>query len=132
LPSREEVQFGDASYERQANEIIAEYATQGYDLTLRQLYYQFVSRDLVSGEQLFGMVAPAKTRPRFLVPAGTKCAVRNVIRDEWVPFTTTKPNGFERFERWVTDEGGPDSEFGAEAGGWVRLGAARHVRRRPR
>lgn len=31
----------------QANEIIREYAAQGYDLTLRQLYYQFVSRDLL-------------------------------------------------------------------------------------
>jgi hypothetical protein len=30
-----------------ANEIIAEYAAQGFDLTLRQLYYQFVSRDLI-------------------------------------------------------------------------------------
>ena len=29
----------------QANQIIAGYAQQGYDLTLRQLYYQFVSRD---------------------------------------------------------------------------------------
>lgn len=28
-----------------ANQIIASYAAQGYDLTLRQLYYQFVSRD---------------------------------------------------------------------------------------
>ena len=28
-----------------ANEIIEEYIGQGYDLTLRQLYYQFVSRD---------------------------------------------------------------------------------------
>jgi hypothetical protein len=31
----------------QANEIIDEYSKQGYDLTLRQLYYQFVSRDLL-------------------------------------------------------------------------------------
>lgn len=31
----------------QANTIIAEYRAQGYDLTLRQLYYQFVSRDLL-------------------------------------------------------------------------------------
>lgn len=31
----------------QANDIIDEYALQGYDLTLRQLYYQFVSRDLL-------------------------------------------------------------------------------------
>ncbi len=29
-----------------ANEIIADYASQGYSLTLRQLYYQFVARDL--------------------------------------------------------------------------------------
>lgn len=35
----------------QANEIIAEYEAQGYDLTLRQLYYQFVSRDLVPNTQ---------------------------------------------------------------------------------
>lgn len=31
-----------------ANEIIAEYVAQGFDLTLRQLYYQFVSRDLLA------------------------------------------------------------------------------------
>lgn len=31
----------------QANEIIEEYQAQGYDLTLRQLYYQFVARDLL-------------------------------------------------------------------------------------
>src|ERR1700678_1121552 len=36
---------------RTANEIIAEYADQGFDLTLRQLYYQFVSRDLIPNTQ---------------------------------------------------------------------------------
>src|SRR6266550_3926958 len=35
----------------QANEIIATYTAQGYDLTLRQLYYQFVSRDLIPNRQ---------------------------------------------------------------------------------
>lgn len=30
-----------------ANAIITEYARQGYDLTLRQLYYQFVARDML-------------------------------------------------------------------------------------
>src|SRR5258708_37182184 len=35
----------------QANEIIAAYTAQGYDLTLRQLYYQFVSRDLIPNKQ---------------------------------------------------------------------------------
>ena len=32
---------------RQANDIIREYRGQGYILTLRQLYYQFVSRDII-------------------------------------------------------------------------------------
>jgi hypothetical protein len=36
---------------KQANSIIAEYARQGFDLTLRQLYYQFVSRDLIPNTQ---------------------------------------------------------------------------------
>lgn len=36
---------------RQANAIIAEYMAAGYKLTLRQLYYQFVSRDLIPNKQ---------------------------------------------------------------------------------
>lgn len=35
----------------QANEIITEYSAQGYSLTLRQLYYQFVARDLLANTQ---------------------------------------------------------------------------------
>jgi len=31
-----------------ANEILEDYAARGYDLTLRQLYYQFVARDLLA------------------------------------------------------------------------------------
>ena len=31
----------------QANEIIEEFEKQGFDLTLRQLYYQFVARGLI-------------------------------------------------------------------------------------
>jgi len=34
----------------QANEIIEEYQTQGYELTTRQVYYQFVARDLLPEE----------------------------------------------------------------------------------
>lgn len=34
-----------------ANEIIEEYQRQGFDLTLRQLYYQFVSRDIIPNSQ---------------------------------------------------------------------------------
>jgi hypothetical protein len=33
-----------------ANEILEDYAQQGYDLTLRQLYYQFVSRGLIANK----------------------------------------------------------------------------------
>lgn len=36
---------------KQANQIIAEYAQQGFDLTLRQLYYQFVARDIIPNTQ---------------------------------------------------------------------------------
>jgi hypothetical protein len=35
----------------QANVIIEEYRAQGFNLTLRQLYYQFVSRDLIKNNQ---------------------------------------------------------------------------------
>lgn len=35
----------------QANAIIVEYQDQGFDLTLRQLYYQFVARDLIPNTQ---------------------------------------------------------------------------------
>jgi hypothetical protein len=35
----------------QANAIIKEYEDQGFDLTLRQLYYQFVARDLIPNTQ---------------------------------------------------------------------------------
>ncbi len=34
-----------------ANQIIREYEAQGFDLTLRQLYYQFVARDLIANKQ---------------------------------------------------------------------------------
>lgn len=41
--------FSDASLDliRTARRICQDYADQGYDLTLRQLYYQFVARDLI-------------------------------------------------------------------------------------
>ena len=34
-----------------ANDIIEEYETQGYQLTLRQLYYQFVARDIIENSE---------------------------------------------------------------------------------
>ena len=35
----------------QVNAIIDEYQAEGYKITLRQLYYQFVSRDLLPNKQ---------------------------------------------------------------------------------
>lgn len=32
---------------RQADEILSDYAKRGFDLTLRQLYYQFVARNII-------------------------------------------------------------------------------------
>ena len=40
-------QAGSAKLVEQANAIIGEYESQGYTLTLRQLFYQYVSRDLL-------------------------------------------------------------------------------------
>lgn len=49
----QEYRFRDATIDMiaDANGIIAEYAKQGFDLTLRQLYYQFVARDLIPNQQ---------------------------------------------------------------------------------
>jgi hypothetical protein len=49
----EDRKFGPARLKmiEQANEIIEAYRAEGYDLTLRQLYYQFVSRDLIPNKQ---------------------------------------------------------------------------------
>ncbi len=49
----------------QANAIIADYAAQGFSLTLRQLYYQFVARDLIpnterSYKRLGGIINDAR------------------------------------------------------------------------
>lgn len=48
-----------------ANAIIETYAAEGYDLTLRQLFYQFVSRDLIRNKQseykrLGGIISEAR------------------------------------------------------------------------
>jgi hypothetical protein len=80
---------------------------------------------LVRGEQHFETVVPAKNRPRFLVPAGTRCAVRNVVRGEWLPFMTRKESGFERYERYERTPEGAFYEF--RSGVWVLLVHRRHV-----
>ncbi len=44
-------QYASLEIIRHADSIIAEYQAAGYTLTLRQLYYQFVSRDLITNTQ---------------------------------------------------------------------------------
>lgn len=46
-----EFRGGSLEIIEKANEIIAEYQAEGYELTLRQLYYQFVARDLIPNRQ---------------------------------------------------------------------------------
>lgn len=48
-----EKRFRDSSLEiiQHADEICTDYANRGFDLTLRQLYYQFVARDLLANSQ---------------------------------------------------------------------------------
>jgi hypothetical protein len=62
-----EKKFNKATWEviDRANEIIIEYQDQGFSLTLRQLFYQFVSRDLLPNTQrsykrLGGIVSDAR------------------------------------------------------------------------
>lgn len=82
---------------RQANEIIDEYQEQGFSLTLRQLYYQFVSRDILPNNQrsydrlgtiinnarLAGLVDwdAIEDRTRYLRDYDTKDSPQSAIRD---------------------------------------------------
>lgn len=49
----QEINLGEKSLAlvKHCNEIIAEYSAQGFTLTLRQLYYQLVSRDIIPNQQ---------------------------------------------------------------------------------
>lgn len=53
-----------------ANQILEEYERQGFDLTLRQLYYQFVARGLIPNDARLGGLNRAR-RPRSGQPSRT-------------------------------------------------------------
>src|SRR5262249_2479402 len=95
------------------------------------LWPRAAATGLVRGAPPFETYQTSTHVPRFLVPAGTPCAVRSVFTNEWPPFTT-RDNAFEQFKRYVKDEGGPYDGFRSDGGGWILLVAARHVLRRPR
>lgn len=94
-----EKSFHRASLQRidQVNQIIDEYQEQGYALTLRQLYYQLVSRDLIPNRQneyskLSALVTDARRaglidwdaiedRTRFLRKVQTQSGISAAIRN---------------------------------------------------
>jgi len=57
-----------------ANDLIDQYAAQGFDLTLRQLYYQFVAHDLFPDDRCYSMNESGKW---VKDPGGTKNAEPN-------------------------------------------------------
>jgi hypothetical protein len=59
----------------QATSILADYAEQGFDLTLRQLYYQFVGHDLFPDDRRWTWIEA--TRKWVRDPEGTKNAEPN-------------------------------------------------------
>lgn len=93
----------------QANEIVADYAAQGFSLTLRQIYYQFVSRgfientersykrmgNIISDGRRAGMIDWSaiedrtryiRERPNWEDPQGVLAtACRQFHRDLWAP-----------------------------------------------
>jgi hypothetical protein len=68
--------------------------------------------------------------PRFLVPAGTPCAVKQISDNDWQTFTTTKDSGFERFERYERSGEHGFYEFRSVPGAWLLLVDRRFVRHR--
>jgi hypothetical protein len=62
----------------------------------------------------------SNTTPKYLVPQGTRVMARNVFDDRPTFFTTTKDNGFDRFERFLNDPAGNQYEFRSD-NGWVMV-----------
>lgn len=106
----------------QANEIIEEYREAGFDLTLRQLYYQFVSRDLlentvksynrlgdiISNARLAGLIDwdSIVDRTRNLVSTPHWSSPRNIVR---------VCAGQFQFDKWKTQEYRPEVWIEKEA-----------------
>ncbi|MEN6565894.1 MAG: hypothetical protein ABFC57_06300 [Veillonellales bacterium] len=102
----------------QANFIIEDYSAQGFDLTLRQLYYQFVARDLLPNKQseykrlgsilndarLAGLIdwGAIVDRTRFLRKPSFWDSPEDVIRSAAWSFKTDKwRSQSARIEAWI-------------------------------
>lgn len=72
---------------QQANEIIRSYQAMGFTLTLRQLYYQFVSRDLIANKQTeykrLGSVVNDARLAGLIDWAAIEDRTRNVRGGDW-------------------------------------------------
>lgn len=90
-----------------ANEIIESYQAQGYDLTLRQLYYQFVARDLlgntVQNYKRLGAVVSEGRRAGLIDWLAIVDRTRNLKSlPHWAnPGDYIMPNGF-MVDKWST------------------------------
>lgn len=98
-----------------ANQIIAEYQAQGFDLTLRQLYYQMVSRDIIPNKvseykRLGSIINDARLaglidwlaivdRTRNLRSVGHWDSPRDIIRSAYQSF---------RLDKWENQEYRPE------------------------
>lgn len=101
-----------------ANEIIEEYQEKGFTLTLRQLYYQYVSRDLIANDQkeykrlgsiindarLAGLIdwEALEDRTRNLVTPSTWDSPESIIQACAMQFTSDWWYGQESYvEAWI-------------------------------
>lgn len=109
---------GSLSVIDKANEIIEEYRAQGFDLTLRQLYYQFVARDIIPNKQseykrlgdiinngrLAGLIdwAAITDRTRHLRKHSFWTSPRNIIDSAAYSYRLDKwANQETRVEAWI-------------------------------
>jgi hypothetical protein len=97
----------------------------------RYYYARAVRAGLIRDQQQFPpRTQPPRDRPRFLVPAGVPCAVKQISDMDWRTFTTTKDCGFERFERYERQGKQAYYEFRSVPGAWLLLVDRRFVKHR--
>ena len=74
------------------NGIIEEYSQQGYTLTLRQLYYQLVSRDLIPNKQAeYAKISKLLKEGRMAGEVDWN-AIEDRLRVPYIPYSNTSPN----------------------------------------
>ena len=73
------------------NTIIGEYASQGYRLTLRQLYYQLVSRDIIANNlSEYAKISKLLTKGRMAGEIDWD-AIEDRIRQPFLPYWCIDP-----------------------------------------